>query len=411
MKNNNIPVRHKAIILGPEGPNHGAEGFVTNKFFKTLEEYGWDIKWIYHQTDLGSNNDNVKYIGIKNRFLYTISHIFKNIPILKKIARLDSLLWVIKAYFKATCIIKQEQVLVVFSRIMPAYGHLPALLLAKKYRITWIANWSDPMPRIKAPHPYGKGSDAKISFLSEYYLKQICKYASFHSFPSDFLKKHYQKYIHLTDEKCIILPHIALPETVEEEAPHEELIISHIGGGLQQRNPTLFLQALANVIMLKQFKSIKIKLQFIGSIESDIESVIRNTSVFNLIELKGKVSYSESINYIKHSDIILVLEAQMETGIFLPSKIADIVACHKPIFAVSPLKGTVQELLYNYGGGIFSDCQSQSSIENGLKKLFEDWNNNNLSHPLYDTNELLTLFSSKTIYSSISNLPLAQTTL
>lgn len=83
----------------------------------------------------------------------------------------------------------------------------------------------------------------------------------------------------------------------------------------------------------------------------------------------GRKPYNEALNYICAADILLLIEAPMKEGIFLPSKVADILGYHKPIFAISPQKGVMKDLISQYGGGIVVDCLSLSSIERGLEQL------------------------------------------
>lgn len=397
-------MKRTALLFAPAGPLFSAEGIVTEKFITMLENQGWLIYWIYHNNDQIPNKKS-NYIGINNRILINISTRLRQIPFLNQIKRIDSFIWVLKAYIIGKRILKTENINIIFSRIMPAYGHLPALFLSKKYEIKWIANWSDPMPRIKAPIPYGNGAKANISFLSILYLKQICKNASYHSFPSEELKKHYQLYCNIEDYKSIILPHISLQIKLNpSKTKHNNstLTISHIGGGLRQRNPSFFFQALSKIIQMPNYKTLDIRVLFVGQIEGDIINAIKASPLKDIVFLRDKVTYIDSLYLINNSDIILLLEANMENGIFLPSKLSDIVAIGKPLLAISPKKGTVKRLLTDYGGGIVVDCNSINDIENGLKTIIDDWITDKCSNNRYSPKALQKLFSSETVYSTLS---------
>lgn len=396
------------IIFGPEGPNSGAEGVVTAKFMNMMQNQGWKVFWIYHNTNTNNNDSKTNtdhyLIGIKNPIVQKIAYVFRHIPILKYVYHLDSIFWCYKAYRKGKSIHRETSVDYIFSRIMPQYGHLPALLLKRKKNIPWIANWSDPMPRNKAPHPYGMGVDSPISTFQQYYLKKICKYANAHTFPSAYLKKFYLHYLPTKPERSFTLSHIIDKDNIETPHKHKTLKLAHIGGGLIQRDPTLFFKALRNIINKKEFSNISIQVDFVGPIEGNVEQISKKTKIDHVVRFAGKRPYNKALEYIKQADILLIIEAPMEEGIFLPSKVADILGYHKPMFAISPPKGVLKDLITQFKGGLVVNCLSLTDIEIGLEQLLSDWSQNQLQTPQYDTQELYNEFSEKNIWNQLQNI-------
>lgn len=395
----------KAILFGPEGPDTSAEGVVTAKFALMLQKRDWDIYWICHDTEINYGNKikDVPYhvISVRNDVIRKLSRSFRRIPILKYVYLLDSFIWCYKAYRIAQKVYKQREVDYIFSRIMPQYGHLPALMLKKKFNIPWIANWSDPMPRKKAPKPYGNGFDAPISVFEKFYISKICKYADFHIFPSDRLKDYYLHYLPVVHDKCLTIPHIINKNIFPPQEDHKRLRLYHIGGGLIERNPTLFFKALRNVLNMGEYRDDELEINFIGPIEGAVEDIAKDEGVCEIIHFLGRKSYNEALNFICAADILLLIEAPMKEGIFLPSKVADILGYHKPIFAISPQQGVMKDLISQYGGGIVVDCLSLKSIEQGLNLLFFDWKNNRLKSAKYNTNNLYDKFTEENIYLKI----------
>lgn len=395
------------IIFGPEGPNVSAEGVVTLKLMNLFRKHHWNVIWIYHELESHYNNvnktDNIEgiFICINNLYLHKLSKWFKHIPVLKYIYHLDSLLWSYKAYKKAQKIHRRHPVDYTFSRIMPQYGHLPALLFSKKTHVPWIANWSDPMPRNKAPEPYGAGINSPISKNNKFYLNKICKYAKAHTFPSSYLKDYYLQYLPANSLQCYVLPHVIDKNIKIPYHQHESLIMSHIGGGLIQRNPTLFFNALKNVKEKERYKNLQLKINFVGPIEKYIIDIVNELQLTHIVSFTGKLPYIESLKHIQDSDILLIIEAPMKEGIFLPSKITDVLSYHKPIFAISPPKGVLKSLINTYKGGLIADCLSQLNIEERLKSLFDDWKKNRLQSDKYQTSMLFQQFSEDTIWKQL----------
>lgn len=398
----------KAIIFGPEGPDSSAEGVVTAKFMKMLQNQGWEVMWIYHANISyycnHSDTINTNLIGIRNTFIPKLSQLLQHVPILRYIYHLDSLLWCYKAYKKAKKLHSTSSVDYVFSRIMPQYGHLPALFFNMRTHTPWIANWSDPMPRNKAPIPYGQGSDSPISNFQQYYLRKICNHVTSHTFPSEYLKKFYLRYLPAKEQQCFTLPHIIDKDIFPTEKRHDTLRLSHIGGGLLQRNPTLFFNALKVLLDKKEYKDIPIEVNFVGPIEGNVDSIAKEVGVHQVVHFTGKLPYYEALAYIESADILLIIEAPMEEGIFLPSKVADILGYHKPMFSISPQKGVLKDLINQFEGGIVVDCLSSESIQDGLEQLLRDWKANQLKTDQYETRKLYHEFSEQNVWNQLQKI-------
>ena len=237
------------ILFAPQGPNTGAEGMVTQKFVEMLRANNWCVKWLYQQgvTDYPcENRDAADDIGVDTKEFF-VPNFLSLLSKLLSLPLLSSLAWSIAAYKLATTIMKQAKVTVISSRIMPKYGHLPALLLAHRYQLPWHANWSDPMPESRAPYPYGQGDRGKISFMMKIFLHKICNRVTLHSFPSTRLMELYLTYLPVHRNQCMIIPHLTSPIFVHERSDSNKLVISYVGGGLSLRNPLNFFTALSLV--------------------------------------------------------------------------------------------------------------------------------------------------------------------
>ena len=66
---------------------------------------------------------------------------------------------------------------------------------------------------------------------------------------------------------------------------------------------------------------------------------------------------------MKNFDVLCVIEAKMNEGIFLPSKLSDYSFLNKPILCFSPANGTLVDLINKYGGGIAIDNEDEKNVE------------------------------------------------
>lgn len=394
----------RILIFSPEKPYTGAESIVSSKFIKLLLSRGHDVLFVYHERDLIYEASQDPYqvmpngIGINNSHLIWLSKKVINIPILNKIYLFDTFFWIVKAFFKGVYIHRQKKIDLIISRVMPKYGHYPALFFSLKYpHVKWISNWSDPLPKISAPVPYGKGLKGRPGFLEMEVLKVILKKTNFCSFPSDRLNNYYNQIFPFIKEKSFTIPHIVVDEQFlnPDLRNSDPFTISHLGGfGL--RSPLLLIEAFAELIKINPDHGIKFR--FIGPIEEVVNSRIRDLGLENYFSIEGILPYEETLRIIQDSDLLLIIEAIMQEGIFLPSKLMDYLQMDKPVFAISPKMGVLADLIGTYGGGIFVDNSSKESILDKLNIILRDKRIIKVGKGQYSTDNLKSIFSEKEVY-------------
>lgn len=95
---------------------------------------------------------------------------------------------------------------------------------------------------------------------------------------------------------------------------------------------------------------------------------------------------------MRASHVLVLIEAPLAEGIFLPSKVTDYVQAGRPILAVSPRNGTLADLLGANGGGLAADCTDPDAIYSALRALYDSWARGSLAHD-YCPARLRALFS------------------
>ena len=84
------------------------------------------------------------------------------------------------------------------------------------------------------------------------------------------------------------------------------------------------------------------------------------------------MSYEQSLVYISQASVCLLVEAKMDEGIYLPSKLVDYIVSKKPILALSPEVGVVSELS-RCGGIMRVDADNRIAIEKAIADLYSDF--------------------------------------
>jgi glycosyltransferase involved in cell wall biosynthesis len=410
-------MKYRIIMFTPIfAPFANPEAIVNNKVVLTFVNAGWEVDVISrHQPktlgyDYGSAWDEpwlpLKRItheascevnGRVNRLVETIRDVFHTgHPIV-------GCRWAAHALDLALKLHNKKPYHVILSRSLPDSGHLPALSLARKTKLPWIANWNDAFGD-KNPPPAGKGVNANLGFFHERFLNEVARKANWLTFPSDRMKRHICKYLgDGASEKSSTVPHVVMkPHGRRPKKKNEIFTICYAGNLYPGRNPDVFLRGVKDFLRGEGLRT-EFKLLIIGLENLGLRELVESFGLESYAEFKGPLSYMDTLDCCDDSDVLLVIEAPYQEGIYLPSKFVDYVQRGRPILAVSPLNGTLRDIISVHGGGIAVDCKSSKEISNGLNELYLHWRKNTLDD-FYGSGRLYHLFSPETIIDSYERI-------
>lgn len=253
------------------------------------------------------------------------------------------------------------------------------IYLKKLFNTIWIANWNDPYPVSRFPHPYGKGFNSELPLTFRKLYHDIQKYVDIHTFPSERLRNYMLLcFTDVSIEQTRVVPHMAhtllLPQNKQFNY-NKPLKISHVGSVEHPRNPKNFLLALSKVI---NQTSIKIDCTFIGNYDSDVLEVINEYGLQEHVTLQPGLPYAKALEVISSSDLSLIIEAICEEGIYLPTKFVDSIQSLTPVLCVSPTLGTLRDMVNQNKVGYWCDNESIENITECLLKVISDYTNHNL---------------------------------
>jgi len=333
-----------------------------------------------------------------------LSDIFYSAIVLKSYP-LPGIRWGRRAYSKALKMISKNEYDFILTRSPNDITHLVGYALAKKTKLPWIANWNDPATTIW-PEPYVH----KMSFFNKLILNRFIgkalKKASINTFPSDTLKNHFTThYPLLANKQTVIIPHIALIDEELVTKPiiktnQKEIRMCHAGNLSSERDPNLFFKAIKKIT---DEYSIDIRLDIMGVINDYTESLIKKYDLQKEIKYIGGFSFVDALQKMSDYDVLVLIEAKMEYGIFFPSKLVDYNQVNVPILAISPKQGYSKSLFSKFKAGVAVHNNDEKDIYNGLKKIIEL----KLQEKLKETFDLKTLqnfYSSEEIVNQYKNI-------
>ncbi len=281
--------------------------------------------------------------------------------------------WGRRIYHKALGLMNGQSYDVIMTRSPDDIAHLVGLRLSKKTKTPWVANWNDPSATIW-PEPYTHKFSFFNKWILSYFTNKALTKAHINTFPSVTLKNHFAiHYSVLKRKKFAIIPHISLISEECDVTPRttlnqEVITFCHAGNLSPERDPNLFFKALKKI---KDDCSISVRLDIMGVINDYSESLIDKYDLHNEIKYIGGYNFVDALNKMSKYDILVLIEAKMDVGIFFPSKLVDYTQVNVPIFAISPKRGYANNLLSKFTVGLAVDNNDEQDIYNGLKKLVE----------------------------------------
>ena len=378
-------------------PPAGSEAIVTSKLVLAMLDAGWDV-------DVITQGDFGHFYPYSRKTLWEpvrrVCHSIDGAPGWPSLligGRAGSVLWGRRASVCAQKLAREKDYDVMMSRVTPLYGHLPALMIARHLKIPWITNWSDPLPPVKAPPPYGKGPKAPLPFLIEWYCRAICRQASWHTFPCDRLLSYVNRYLPGINRRSSVVPHIAFSRsrTVPvSKAPG--FTLCHVGS-LANRDVTAFLEGLRIFIEAGSDNRKDVRIRFIGNRHDSLMETAERLGLNGWVSAEAPRNYEETQKIMAESSACLLIEADGE-NVFFPSKFVDYVQTGRPVLALTPKGSTVSEVLATSGGGLAVAAGSPIQIARALQRFYTAWKDGLLDCQ-FDSHSLISLYDEKKVLS------------
>ena len=85
------------------------------------------------------------------------------------------------------------------------------------------------------------------------------------------------------------------------------------------------------------------------------------------------VPYHESLDLLSKYHLAIIVEANCEEGIFLPTKVADFMSVNIPIFSISPKIGVLHDLYEKGQISYFASVNNVKEIAEGITVAYEDF--------------------------------------
>jgi len=390
-------MKKKILFLAPASiPTNGAEHIVNTKLLEALSIDGnFEIdliskknKWENYPSTSTFNDkiklNSINIIEVDNKF--NITTIWQHfLALLYFGVVFKGAHWAVKALPIAKQLIANNQYDYILTKNAPSL--LLGYYLKKKYKLKWVATWNDPYPVSKYPHPYGLGIKGKESLSDKLQINIMKKWVDIHIFPSTRLRNYMNNYLNIPLYKTQIIPHVILANKIRRNnlCSESTLRFIHSGNLIYPRDPQTFIEGVSK--FRSKYPNKKIEISIIGVYDKNFNELINKYKLQDIIKLIEPTSYENSLELLSQYHVSIIIEAQCEEGIFLPTKVSDFMQCGKYIYAISPKQGVLNDLYKANYISYYSPNTDSILIAEEINRIYEDFKSGELisrKAPIYD---------------------------
>ncbi|MDD5195856.1 MAG: glycosyltransferase, partial [Candidatus Omnitrophica bacterium] len=273
------------------------------------------------------------------------------VPDLFSNGRWSFLSWNINTCFKILFSRKNKFDLI-FTVSTPVADHVSGLILKKVLNLPWVVFFSDAwVDNSSACQNLNGALKAHKFFQRKVIEKADALLFITEELRNTFLARYSVDYRY----KCFVVPHSFYPD-FDSIIPHRnaedgnKLLFRYVGSSTVSRSPEILLSAIALSKKLSSGIEKSFKFEFIGRAYPGLKGLIKKYALEKEVFEIPPVSYLESLRYMRGADVLININSDAKTDIFLPSKLIEYLGARKPIFGIVPKEGSCADLIREANG-------------------------------------------------------------
>lgn len=278
--------------------------------------------------------------------------------------------WTAAVVSRARELHRQKPFDLVVSRSDPWHAHLAGYWVASGLGITWVANLDDPWDLSPFIFDEISRSESKQGPNEKLWRRRVLARATLVTFPCERLRDYSLQGFRRSGVH--IIPHIGAATKSTEG--REEFVIVHAGKLRMHeatgRSTNAAIEGLQEFFRRRPAARSRTRLAFVGAEDPLTMKHAAHLGLSEAVVSLGPVSYEMSLQHIADAAVCLLVEADLNVGIFLPSKLCDYHAARKPVLALSPAVGTVNDLVCE-GGILRTDPNDAVGVSDALTTFFD----------------------------------------
>jgi glycosyltransferase involved in cell wall biosynthesis len=246
----------------------------------------------------------------------------------------------------------------------PMSDHLLGLRLSARLELPWLAHFSDPW----ADSAFRR-RDWLANIVNRRLEKAVIQRADRVVFVSqETCDLVMAKYPSAWRGKAMIVPHSFDPSLFPPAASRDKMItVRYIGNFYGHRSPLPLFRALALILDSEPQALADVRIELVGRLARRFRKHRSLRALpAGLVKLVDTVPYSESLQLMCNSDLLLTIDAPDAVSVFLPSKLIEYLGSGAPIFGIVPPGASAR--LLDRCGALAADPQKPAEIAERLKE-------------------------------------------
>lgn len=379
--------RIRILCISPTiAPQADAEAFCGAKMVKALIDFGADV------TVITSSNFNKPALKLDSSSLWQFTRsIVTDIPLPLEKERIRSMStalryqsffarWLDNVVQLAKKLHRRREFDLVYSRSWPMAAHAAGYWCSRALCLPWVANANDPWDRCFWPGLQRRQGTSLDRISGSFWLQRTFRHAQLLMFPSGRLANFHFN-LAGTHPATAIIPHVGCSQKNEgrgKDAAGERSIFNLVHAGklgtceISGRSARGLFAGLARFLDTTPEARPVVRLLLVGPEDTQTRALAGEFGLGEQVAFVGPVSYEQSLNYISEASVCVLVEADIDEGIFLPSKFVDYITARKPVLALSPSSGVVADQA-GRGGIVRVDPSDFLPIANALGDLYNDF--------------------------------------
>ena len=363
--------------------------FRSLNFVKYLQEFGWNptvltVKnpqsWSRDESLLDQVPENLKVIWAKEFNLLFLHVLFSKIG-LGKLYDLIEKKWIIPdkkvgwlplALLNGKKELKASKYDLIFSTSPTVCAHIIGQKLSQHFKIPWVCEFRD-LWTLQPHYPFqGKNREIKESAIENKFLTDAKKIVVV---TKTFKREFLNVYPSIPSDKIEVIYNGFEQLSPLGYTKSDKLVIAYTGSMYGKYYPIQLYKALDE--LCKKYPEMNFHFLFIGNAEKQIVDKLSSYSSVS----------TEFIPFQSKKDLPKILEKAAALLVFqlgkyssVPSKVFEYLSYQKPILALVP-EDELREIVMLTGMGYCADPNNIDDIQKILKKLYNDWQQNNLPKP------------------------------
>jgi len=297
-------------------------------------------------------------------------------------------------------IIEKHEINIIFSFSNPQASNILGAIIKRRLGIKFISHFSDPWVD-NYYKSFSRLALIKVKFLEKFVVENSDRVIFITEEAKNLVMKKYNTIYHQLTE---VIPHcFDYRDYPKMRKNNSKFVISYIGAFYKQRNPEMLLSALG-IINKKLEYAGKFELKLVGSVNEyagynikNLEIIINKNGLKGVVDLIPVVEYKKSLEYMKLSDCLVVIDADVKNSPFLTSKVVDYAGSENIVIGITPESSPTTDFLNKLGYKVFNYNQTEQ-----LVRYLMDLIDGNIKHVL--NREYLTKFEVKNTTAKLINI-------